>query len=223
MIRHASRRSRLVAAAIAIPALLAACWSGGGAATVAPPSEAAGGPTGCPTSQPAPLGADEKRTVTIATDKGDIEIEVDGALSPIAAGNFVALAGCGWYDGVVFHRVVPGFVSQGGDGQYGRSPNIDPRVGQGGPPYTIHDEPVTATYGRGTVAMARTPEPNSVGSQFFIVLDDAARDPLESANTYQIIGSVTSGMEAVDAIAAAADAEQPSDPVVMNSVTVSTP
>jgi cyclophilin family peptidyl-prolyl cis-trans isomerase len=71
--------------------------------------------------------------------------------------------------------------------------------------------------------MARTPAPNSVGSQFFVVLDDAARAPLESANTYQIIGSVTSGMEAVDAIAAAADAENPTNPIAMDKVTVSTP
>ena len=83
----------------------------------APPSAAT---AACPTSQPAPLPAGQKRTVTIDTPKGTIVIKVDGALSPIAAGNFVALAECGCYDGVVFHRVVPGFVIQGGDGQYGR-------------------------------------------------------------------------------------------------------
>ncbi len=84
-------------------------------------------------------------------------LDIEADLSPIAAGNFVALADCGWYDGVVFHRVVPGFVIQGGDGQYGRSPNVDPQlVGTGGPPYTIKDEPVTTEYERGTVAMART-------------------------------------------------------------------
>jgi peptidyl-prolyl cis-trans isomerase B (cyclophilin B) len=239
-VRPRSAIARL-AAAIAISVLVAACSAGGGrpTATVQPatpgPSEAggpsadagspvAGYPAGCPTAQPDPLGADDVRTVTIATDKGDIAIEVKGALSPIAAGNFVALADCGFYDGVVFHRVVPGFVIQGGDGQYGRSPDVDPaRVGQGGPPYTIQDEPVTATYGRGTVAMARTNAPNSVGSQFFIVLDHGARSSLESYNTYQIIGSVASGMEAVDAIAAAADGELPSDPVVMNDVSVATP
>ena len=123
-------------------------------------------------------------------------MEIDGALSPIAAGNFVALADCGYYDGVVFHRVVPGFVIQGGDGQYGRSPNVDPaHMGQGGPAYTIQDEPVTTAYTRGTVAMARTAEPNSVGSQFFIVLDDAAAQSLADPkyNNYQIIGKVTSG------------------------------
>jgi peptidyl-prolyl cis-trans isomerase B (cyclophilin B) len=115
-------------------------------------------------------------------------------------------------------------VIQGGDGQFGRSPNVVPElVGTGGPGYTIKDEPVTTTYGRAVVAMARTAAPDSVGSQFFIVLTDGAREPLESANTYQIIGTVTSGMEAVDAIAAAADAELPSQPVPMASVTVATP
>jgi cyclophilin family peptidyl-prolyl cis-trans isomerase len=231
-----------IAALVAIP-VLAACSSGGGgvAATPAPPApsaapsaeapapsdDASGGgglPATCPDAQPDPLPAGETRTVTIATDLGDIEIQVEADLSPIAAGNFVALAECGWYDGVVFHRVVPGFVIQAGDGQYGRSPDVDPNlVGTGGPPYTIQDEPVTATYGRGTVAMARTSEPNSVGSQFFIVTDDAAEAALSSYNTYQIIGTVTSGMEVADAITAAADAENPSDPVVMTDVSVSTP
>jgi cyclophilin family peptidyl-prolyl cis-trans isomerase len=191
------------------------------------PSSAAGSPTvvgDCPTAQPAALAAGETRDVTIATDLGAIVIHVVADMSPIAAGNFVALAECGWYDGVVFHRVVPGFVIQGGDGENGRSPNVDPTtVGQGGPGYTITDEPVTAIYERGVVAMARTLAPNSVGSQFFIVLDDAARGSLEDANTYQIVGSVTAGMETADAIAAAADADIPTDPVVMTDVSVANP
>ncbi len=119
----------------------------------------------CPTSQPPALAKGETRTVTIQTAKGAIAIKVEADLSPIAAGNFVALAGCGCYDGVVFHRIATlqdgtPFVIQGGP------------TGTAGPGYTIQDEPVTATYKRGTVAMARTAEPNSVGSQFFIVLDD---------------------------------------------------
>ena len=116
--------------------------------------------------------------------RATIVIKVDGALSPIAAGNFVALAECGFYDGVVFHRLVPDFVIQGGDGEFGREPTCDPTmIGTGGPGYTIQDEPVTATYERGTVAMARTPAPNSQGSQFFIVLDDAAGRCLDAVNT----------------------------------------
>ena len=178
-------------------------------------SQASGGAsTGCPTAQPAALAAGETRTVTITTDLGTMTLKIQGDLSPIAAGNFVALADCGFYDGVVFHRVVPRFVIQGGDPS---------GTGTGGPGYTIQDEPVTTQYSRGTVAMARTKAPNSVGSQFFIVLDDEARSSLEAANTYQIIGSVTAGMETADAIAAAADAELPSDPVAMNDVSVSNP
>ena len=213
-------RRRLIASrgalALAAILLLAACSTGGGAT----PQPTAGGTAGsagaaaCPTSQPPPLPAGETRTVTIETGKGSIAIKIQADLSPIAAGNFVALASCGYYDGVVFHRVVPGFVIQGGD---------PTGSGGGGPGYAIQDEPVTAIYSRGTVAMARTTEPNSVGSQFFIVLDDAARAALASANTYQIIGTVSAGMDAVDAIAAAADRELPSSPVAMTRVTVTNP
>jgi len=201
------------ALALTVSLLVAACSTAGGTTplpSIAPSAESGA----CPTSQPDALPAGETRTVTIDTDEGSIAITIEADLSPIAAGNFVALAGCGYYDGVVFHRVVPGFVIQGGD---------PTGTGTGGPGYEIEDEPVTATYGRGTVAMARTTQPNSVGSQFFIVLDDAARSSLALANTYQIIGTVSSGMDAVDAIAAAADADLPSDPVVMTKVTVSNP
>ncbi len=205
MTRH--RLATRTLAALAIPILLAACSSGGGSAglpTIPPatPTPSGGiesaapthpGPTfppGCPREQPAAMGADETATVTITTDKGSFDIKVEGALSPIAAGNFVTLADCGYYDNVVFHRLVPGFVIQGGDGQFGRSPDVIPELmGSGGPPYTIQDEPVTAKYGRGVVAMARTSQPNSVGSQFFVILDDGAEEALAQYNTYQIIGT----------------------------------
>jgi peptidyl-prolyl cis-trans isomerase B (cyclophilin B) len=239
-----------ILALLAVPLLLAACRGVGGGGTTAtdspaepsataaapadsPSAPASGGSTGpvdvsgCPTAQPDPLPAGKSREVTISTTEGDIVLDIQADLSPIAAGNFVALADCGWYDGVVFHRVVPGFVIQGGDGQYGRTPNVDPDlVGTGGPPYTIEDEPVTTKYARGTVAMARTAEPDSVGSQFFIVLDDNAAQALADPryNNYQIIGSVTSGLEVVDAIAAAAgDQENPTNPIVMTDVSVATP
>ena len=153
-------------------ALLAGC-----AATGSSAGRAAAIP-GCPTSQPPALGAGERRTVTITTDLGAIVIAVSADLSPIATGNFVALASCGFYDGVVFQRVVPGFVIQGGDGEFGRSPNIDPaRVGSGGPGYEIADEPVSATYARGVVAMARSRQPNSQGRSSSSSLTTVPRIP----------------------------------------------
>jgi peptidyl-prolyl cis-trans isomerase B (cyclophilin B) len=215
-------------ALLAVAATLAAACNVGGTPAPASSSPSTGpspagssGSTGaCPAKQPPPLAAGEKRVVTIATAKGEIGITIEADLSPIAAGNFVALAECGYYDGVVFHRVATlqdgtPFVIQGGD---------PTGTGTGGPGYTIKDEPVTALYRRGTVAMARTQERDSVGSQFFIVLDDKDREVLESANTYQIIGTVTAGIENVDAIyAAAAGQQNPASPVVMDKVTVSTP
>ena len=219
-----TRRPIAALAVLAAAVMVAACLADGGA-TADPGATTVTDPyAACPTAQPEALPAGETRTVTIETGLGSMALQLDADLSPIAVGNFVALAECGYYDGVVFHRVVRGFVIQGGDGQYGKKSTLDPRrAGTGGPGYQIEDEPVNATYERGVVAMARTPAPDSVGSQFFIVLDDAARAALESANTYQIIGSVTSGMETADAIAAAADGENPSDPVEMTDVSVASP
>ena len=224
MIRRHARPFGVVAAlAIATLACTAAPGASPPGASAPPPSagaSVAAGTGNCPTEQPAALPAGETRTVTLETTKGPIAISVEADLSPIAAGNFVALAECGFYDGIVFHRTptledgTP-FVIQGGDPD---------GTGSGGPGYTIEDEPVTATYGRGTVAMARTSEPDSVGSQFFIVLDDGARDILATYNTYQIIGSVTQGMENADAIYQAAGGEElPAQPESITSASVSTP
>ena len=100
-------------------------------------------------------------------------------------------------------------------------------TGRGGPGYTIPDETVVGQYGRGVVAMARTCQPNSQGSQFFIVIDDRARPALEQYRTYVIFGEVVSGMDVVDQIAALPNSGPPNntaiDPVVMTSVTVQAP
>ena len=105
----------------------------------------------------------------------------------------------------------PDFVIQGGDPD---------GTGRGGPGYTIQDEPVVGEYGRGIVAMARTSQPDSQGSQFFIVLDDGARAALEQFRTYVIFGEVVSGMDVVDQIAAMPNSGPPDnsalDPVVMD-------
>jgi cyclophilin family peptidyl-prolyl cis-trans isomerase len=185
-----------------------------------PGASGATGGTNCPTSQPDPLAAGQTRTVTLETPKGNMALTIRADLSPIAAGNFVALASCGFYDGTVFHRTAAlqdgtPFVIQGGD---------PTGTGTGGPGYTIQDEPVKTPYKRGTVAMARTSAPNSVGSQFFIVLDDKDGDVLKSANTYQIIGDVTSGMETADAIfAASGGVELPENPIPITKATVANP
>jgi peptidyl-prolyl cis-trans isomerase B (cyclophilin B) len=196
---------------------------GGGASTGAGGSASPGssGAAGsCPKSQPPALPAGQTRTVTLTTPKGAMVLSVEADLSPIAAGNFVALASCGFYDGTVFHRTPTlqdgtAFVIQGGD---------PTGTGDGGPGYTIKDEPVTTTYKRGTVAMARSAAPDSVGSQFFIVLDDKDGSVLGSANTYQIIGNVTSGMDTADAIfAASGGVELPKNPVPITTATVANP
>lgn len=176
---------------------------------------------GCPTSQPAALAAGEQRQIVMTTSMGEITLLVEADLSPIAVGNFVALAECGFYNNVIFHRIAymqdgTPFVIQGGD---------PTGTGMGGPGYQIKDEPVAGEYARGVLAMARSAAPDSQGSQFFIVLDDGARPPLESARTYAILGRVTVGMDVVDAIAGVErDAEdRPVVPVTILSTTVSTP
>jgi peptidyl-prolyl cis-trans isomerase B (cyclophilin B) len=152
----------------------------------------------------------------LKTDLGDIVIGLFTESSPVAAENFLNLVSAGYYDGLTFHRLVPGFVIQGGD------PAGD---GSGGPGYTIPDEPVVGRYGRGIVSMARTPEPDSQGSQFFVVLDDGAEPVLEDAGAYAIFGRVVEGMDVVDAIAAMpnageAEGNRAIDPVTITSATV---
>ena len=204
---------------VAVVAVLVIVRPGSNSAALPPPSGSAAAGA-CPTSQPAALPAGQTRTVTLDTPKGKMVIKVEADLSPIAAGNFVALASCGFYNGTPFHRTptlgdgTP-FVIQGGD---------PTGTGSGGPGYTIKDEPVTQPYKRGTVAMARSSQPNSVGSQFFIVLDDKDGDVLGQANTYQIIGNVTQGMETADAIfAASGGVELPSNPIKITTATVANP
>ena len=222
--------ARLVALG-ALAAFVAACTGAGASpsavsATIAPsapasaaaPSGSAAGGT-CPTSQPSAMPAGQAATVTLETSAGPIVIKVEGSLGPNAAGNFVALASCGYYDGVIFHRLVPGFVIQGGDGQYGRQPNVDPaHVGSGGPGYAFPDDPVNVPYARATVAMANS-GPNTNGSQFFIVLADAGLPP-----QYSVFGHVTSGMDVVDKIAAmpndGSEANMALDPVAITKATV---
>jgi cyclophilin family peptidyl-prolyl cis-trans isomerase len=158
-------------------------------------------------------------SATIATDKGNIEIELFTDSAPKTTANFIDLARKGFYDGVVFHRVIPGFVIQGGDGQYGKKASLDQnRVGTGGPGYKFADEPVKGDYQRGAVAMANS-GPNTNGSQFFICHQDlSGRLP----KNYTLFGQVTRGLDVVDAIAGAPTGagDRPVEPVAMTGVTI---
>jgi len=125
--------------------------------------------------------------VTIATDKGDILLELDPKLAPNSVNNFVALARKGYYDGLTFHRVVDGFVIQGG---------CPEGSGRGGPGYKFADEPVKGDYEVGAVAMANA-GPNTNGSQFFICLEDL-RGKLDK--NYNLFGYTVDGMDVVKKI-----------------------
>lgn len=169
-------------------------------------------PQATPRAEPLAVPTGDGTGVRLVTEKGDILIYLFNESAPVASENFLNLASSGYYDGVVFHRLVPGFVIQGGDPE---------GTGFGGPGYTIPDETVVGRYGRGVVAMARTGEPNSAGSQFFIVLDDAAEGALAAYNTYVIFGQVAEGMDVVDAIAAGpTDGDTALEPVKIVSADV---
>ena len=139
-------------------------------------------------SSPGVLPADQinNKKAVINTVKGDIAIELYADKAPKTVSNFIYLVNQGFYNGLTFHRVEPGFVIQGGD------PNGD---GSGGPGYNFPDEPVQGNYLSGTVAMANS-GPNTNGSQFFICLDDQPSLPKQ----YNLFGQVTSGMDVVGKI-----------------------
>jgi peptidyl-prolyl cis-trans isomerase B (cyclophilin B) len=156
---------------------------------------------------------------TIATELGTIEVDLFTQAAPKTTQNFIDLAKKGFYDDVIFHRVIPGFVIQAGDGQYGKKASLDAgRVGTGGPGYKFADEPILGDYGRGSLAMANA-GPNTNGSQFFICVDDlSGRLP----KNYTLFGQVTKGMDIVDKIVGAPrnSRDLPDSPVAMTSVAI---
>ncbi|MFA9430314.1 peptidylprolyl isomerase [Egicoccus sp. AB-alg2] len=175
-------------------------------------------------------------TATVATTCGDITIELDVDGAPGAVANIVGLAEDGYYDGVLFHRVIDDFVIQAGDpagtgcGQEEcTAAGFDPE-GETYPGYTIPDEESAAAefaegptggveYPRGTVAMARTEAPDSTGAQFFIVQGDPITLPDAS---YIVVGTVADGMDVVDQIAGqpTEEGDRPVDEVRIVSFTV---
>jgi peptidyl-prolyl cis-trans isomerase B (cyclophilin B) len=170
-------------------------------------------PREAPELQPPQGTLDPSKTYELVFDTtcGSFTVTLDQRLAPETTASLVSLAEEGFYDDTVFHRIVPGFVIQGGD---------PTQTGTGGPGYTTVDAPPGSTrYTKGVVAMAKSLQepPGSAGSQFFVVTaDDAQLDP-----DYAVVGEVTEGMDVVERIGVLGDEEQrPTQPVVIRKVTV---
>jgi peptidyl-prolyl cis-trans isomerase B (cyclophilin B) len=176
-------------------------------------NESAATPTATEDSGPAPLDSAKTYVATVSTSMGDFEITLDAKRAPKTGGSFKSLADKGFYDKLIFHRVVPGFVIQGGD------PNGD---GSGGPDYSVEETPPQdLKYTKGIVAMAKTQdEPaGTSGSQFFVVTANDAQLPPD----YALLGKVTSGQDVVDKIGRVKTdpTEKPVKPVTIKSIKVS--
>ena len=151
--------------------------------------------------------SETNKKVMIKTTLGNIEIQVDPKAGPNAASNFVYLVKQHFYDGLIFHRVIPGFMIQGGD---------PTGTGRGGPGYMFKDDQVNGTYSKGIVAMANA-GPDTNGSQFFIMVADVPLDP-----NYSIFGHVISGQDVADKISQVNrdGSDRPLTDVKMLSVTI---
>lgn len=211
-------RSRLFPVVVSLLALvlLAGCGggNGGGTKTDASGCTPVDLPQAATRSAPkptAPLAAGKHYDVTFETNCGSFTVRLDQAQSPKAAASIVSLVDHGFFDDTIFHRIVVGFVIQGGD---------PTQTGSGGPGYSTVDKPPTgASYVHGVVAMAKTgAEPaGTAGSQFFVVTSDNAGLPPD----YAIVGTVTKGLDVVDKIGKLGDTgERPTENVVISKATV---
>jgi len=211
---------RVLLLALAVLTLAAGC-GGGDEATTTLPAEV---PAACESVEaPAPhepgtheaptepLESGKTYSLTVDTNCGTFTIDLDLELASNTAASLVALARDGYFDETIFHRIVPGFVIQGGD---------PTQTGSGGPGYSTVDLPPSdARYTKGIVAMAKSgvEPPGTSGSQFFVVTGEDIGLPSE----YAIVGEVTDGLDVVARIGALGDAtERPTQPVVISSVTV---
>ena len=190
-----------------LPATTAEATTGPCSAVSAPAPKQEGGQT----EPSVPLDPATTYNLVVKTNCGQFTITLDQKQAPHTAASLVELAENGFYDDVTFHRVVPGFVIQGGD---------PTGTGAGGPGYqTVDPPPAGAAYTRGVVAMAKTPaEPaGTAGSQFFVVTGADVGLPPD----YAIVGTVTDGLDTIDAIDALGTGDgPPSEPVVIEKVTV---
>ncbi|MEW6153509.1 MAG: peptidylprolyl isomerase [Actinomycetota bacterium] len=161
---------------------------------------------------PPPMCIDpaKRYTATMETSKGTMTIALDPAAAPLTVNNFVVLARYHYFDGIVFHRIIPGFVLQGGDPEGN---------GRGGPGYRFADElPKPGRYEVGSLAMANA-GPNTNGSQFFVISGPAG---VRLPPQYSLFGKVVSGLDVVAAIDAVGSpgAGTPKERVTINSVTI---
>jgi cyclophilin family peptidyl-prolyl cis-trans isomerase len=157
------------------------------------------------------IDGSKKYTATFDTSLGSMKADLFVTDAPVTVNNFVFLARQGFYDGVMFHRVIPNFMAQTGD---------PTGSGTGGPGYRFNDEPVTRKYERGTLAMANA-GPNTNGSQFFIVHKDYPLPP-----NYTIFGKLSEGLDTLDKIAATPTGpgkggpDTPRTPITINSIKI---
>ncbi|HUP48496.1 MAG TPA: peptidylprolyl isomerase [Thermoanaerobaculia bacterium] len=158
----------------------------------------------------------QDKVAEVHTSKGEIHIRFFPDVAPNHVKNFIDLAGKGFYDGTKFHRVIPGFMIQGGD------PNTKSgdtsTWGTGGAEKRLQAEFSPVPHRRGIVSMARSQDPNSASSQFFIVVADSQF----LDNQYTVFGQVTKGMDVADAIVNAPRGpnDRPNDPVTIKSITI---
>ena len=155
------------------------------------------------------IDKEKSYTATIETDAGTMVAELYPKLAPQTVNSFVFLAREGFYEGVIFHRVIPGFMIQGGD---------PTGTGEGGPGYELKAEFNDTPHDRGILSMARTADPDSAGSQFFVMHGRAPH----LDNQYTVFGKVTKGVETIEKIVTAPrDAEdRPTEPVKIKKVTI---
>ena len=148
-------------------------------------------------------------TATIETEAGTMVAELYPKVAPITVNSFVFLAREGFYEGVIFHRIIPGFMIQGGD---------PTGTGEGGPGYELKAEFNDTKHVRGVLSMARTADPDSAGSQFFVMHDRA--EHLD--NQYTAFGKVTKGLETIDKIVTAPRGanDRPTNPVKIKKITI---
>jgi cyclophilin family peptidyl-prolyl cis-trans isomerase len=209
--------------AILTLAVLASCTS----ATPTPKPQC---PTAAPSAESAEAVTGDTTAVEVRTNKGNFTITLAPEDGPIATANFVALVGCGFYDGISFHRVLPGFVAQAGDPATKSNRDDFAELGTGGPGYRFEVElpPESTTYQAYMVAMANAMQydlatgeilggTDTNGSQFFVMLADT--DSL--LPYYSVLGTVSAGTEVVDAIGQVptnGERGVPLDPVIIDEM-----